>query len=357
MIFNLKEHILLAWRADLPKLPDDREGFERTMRDGYEPHRRHHQDMQDAIISLDLGNPFPLRRFLADRARTIPPAHLKGLARYHDALQEQTVQEAIFQAHNFVAAAYTKFRPSEPVLIPDPATPMLLDIARQMEQTGAPNADTLKGFEVRIELDKTAAAIELVELDYVAPLPKGCVGKKAEAHYRAGEPKRRTLTIPAQPMRLFLALNTPCGLIELRRRSLEYHAMSQIEAVPDSDKGPRAWWLAALNHAVTEAMSVRGPIVPDELLSRAEVARKAKNRRVARWLRAGPDFLLVSDPSRLEAVTEPLDARSIGWPPAPAPPDLLPPLVYADILEWPQGEDLAVSKIKNWPLPPERGCR
>ena len=355
MIFSLKEHVLLAWRADLPKLPDDREGFERTMHDGYEPHRRHYQDMQDAIVSLNLDNPFPLRRFLADRARTIPPAYLKGLARYHDALQEQTAQEAIFQTHNFIAAAYTRFRSDEPMAIPDPATPMLLDIARQMEQTGTPNADALKGFEVRIAFDDQAARIDLVELNYVAPLPKGCVGRKAEAHYQSGIPEKRTLTVPAQPMRLFLSLNTPCGLTELRRRSLEYHAVSQIEAIPDADKGPRAWWLAAINHAVTETMAARGPVVPNELLSRDEVARRLGNCRVARWLRSGPDFLLISDPGRLEAVTEPLDARSIGWPPAPAPPDLLPPLVYADVLEWPQGEDLAVSKIQNWPLPPERG--
>ena len=353
MIYDLREHILLAWKADLPKLPDDRENFGRMMRDGYEPHRRHYQDMQDAIVSLNLDDPFPLRRFLADRGRTLPPAYLKGLARYHDALQEQKAQEAIFQAHNFIAATYTKSRPGEPTPIPDPATPMLLNIARQMDEADRLNA--LKGFEVRIELDDQAAQINLTELDHVSPLPKGCVGKKAEAHYRTGEPKRRTLTIPAQPMRLFLSLNTPCGLVELRRRSLEYHAMAQIEAVPDSDKGPRAWWLAALNHAVTESMSTRGPIVPNELLSRAEVARGLGNRRVARWLQAGPDFLLISDPSRLEAVTEPLDARSIGWPPAPAPPGLLPPLVYADVLEWPQGEDLAISRIKDWPLPPERG--
>ena len=101
-------------------------------------------------------------------------------------------------------------------------------------------------------------------------------------------------------------------------------------------------------------MATRGPVVPNELLSRSEIARRLNNRRVARWLQAGPDFLLVSDPGRLEAITEPLDARSIGWPPTPAPPGLLPPSVYADVLEWPQGEDLAISKIKDWPLPPER---
>ena len=164
---------------------------------------------------------------------------------------------------------------------------MLLNIARQMDEADRLNA--LKGFEVRIELDETAAAIELIELDYVAPLPKGYVGKKAEAHYRTGEPKRRTLTIPAQPMRLFLSLNTPCGLVELRRRSLEYHAMAQIEAVPDSDKGPRAWWLAALNHAVTESMSTRGPIVPERTAEprRSRPRARQPSRRAVAPSRAG----------------------------------------------------------------------